>query len=78
METGSKLKYFRSNAGYTQKSAALQLNVPWETYRRYESDSRNIPAKQIREMAVLFGYCNALFVFSCSIWYNSHTKEVQK
>lgn len=55
MEIGKKLKLVRSFTCHTQEVVSSTLNIPWETFRRYESDSRNIPHSQIIDICKFYG-----------------------
>lgn len=53
---GQKLKYLRTHyTEYTQEEVADLLNIPRQTYGRYESDYRNPKHAQIIEFAKFYG-----------------------
>lgn len=59
---GQKLKYLRTHyTEYTQEEVADLLDIPRQTYGRYESDYRNPKHDQIIEFAKFYGISSFFF-----------------
>jgi len=53
-QIAERIREIRENCELTQETAAQTLGVPFETYKQYEADGKDIPISVLYEMAKLF------------------------